>query len=297
MKVKIIGVPIDLGSKPLGVRMGPEAIRYAGLHDALKFNDIQFDDYGNLEIHERFKCSANREIADVSNKLATLTASAIADDFIPVIIGGDHSASIGSIAGASKQAKELGLLWIDCHPDANTPETSPSGNIHGMVVAITLGYGIPELVNCHGFSPKVKPENICIIGAKDIDKGEKKFLSDIGVKMFTLHDIEEYGIVKVYKDAYEIVSNGCDKLHVSLDIDVLDPVIAPGTGIMSRGGLSFREISYVMRRLGQFNAIGSIDIIEINPLMDIKNQTSELAVELLMLGLGGNYGDYEKNYL
>jgi arginase len=166
-----------------------------------------------------------------------------------------------------------------------------------MPVAISLGYGYPQLVNCAGFSPKVHPENLCIIGAKDIDKSERDFLNRLGVRMFTLYDIEKLGIARVFEEACKIISNGTDHIHVSFDIDVLDPVIAPGTGIISRGGLSYREIMYVMETLGNMQMVCSIDIIEINPLLDVKNQTSELAVELILAALGGSFGDYERLYL
>lgn len=296
--VKIFGVPIDLGSKPLGVEMGPTAIRYAGLIDALKFNNFDFVDFGDIRI-AREKCNNGsiEEIARVSDELANLVSEAIMDGFVPIILGGDHSVSIGSISAVSKVSQRIGLLWLDCHPDANTPETSPSGNVHGMPVAISLGFGYEKLVNCAGFSPKVLPENVCILGAKDIDPEEREFLSRVGVKMFTLFDIEKKGIVQVFEEAFDIVTNGTDRLHVSFDVDVLDPVIAPGTGIISRGGLSHREIDYVMKNLGERDAISSIDVIEINPLFDIKNQTAELAVELVLSGLGGSYGDYERYYL
>jgi len=299
-KVTIFGVPIDLGSEPLGVEMGAAAIRYAGLTKALKFNNIECFDYGDLIIDRKSGRNSNgqiEEIARISEELAKLVAQAIDDGYIPIILGGDHSAAIGSIAGVAKKFKKLGLLWLDCHPDANTPETSPTGNVHGMTIAVSLGYGYPQLVNCAQFSPKVAPENVCIIGAKDIDKDERSFLEDNGIKYFTTFDIARQGIVEIIDMALEEVLKDCDAVHLSFDIDVLDPLIAPGTGITSRGGLSYREISYIMEILGKKNVIRSIDIIEINPLMDIRNQTSELAVELLLSALGGSYGEYERSYL
>ena len=195
-KVKIFGVPLNLGAKPLGVEMGPTAIRCAGLTEALQYNDIEYVDYGDLKINrEVHKKGFIEEIARISEELAELVAEAIEYGYITIILGGDHSVSIGSITGVSKKAERLGLLWLDCHPDANTPETSPTGNVHGMTVAIALGYGYPQLVNCAEFSPKVLPENMCIIGAKDIVKGEKQFLNRVGVRVFTLSDIERYGII------------------------------------------------------------------------------------------------------
>lgn len=297
-KVKIFGVPIDLGRKPLGVGMGPAALRHAGLHEALIMNDIDFLDYGDLRIPPDVNGDEGfDQIVEISEHLAQLVSESLGKGFMPVILGGDHSASIGSIAGAAAACKHLGLLWLDCHPDANTPETSPSGNIHGMTVAISVGHGYPQLVGCLGSSPKVLPGNVCILGAKDIDREEREFLAREGIVMFTLSDIEKDGMVRVFEKAMRIISDGTDGVHVSFDVDVLDPVIAPGTGIVSRGGLSYREITFIMEELGKSGAITSFDIIEINPLLDIRNQTSELAVELLLLALGGSYGDYERNYL
>ena len=278
--------------------MGPTAIRYAGLHQALAYIKIDYIDCGDIVIdRERTNNGYIGEISRVSDQLAALVSEAMGDGYIPIILGGDHSASIGSIAGASKKCQRLGLLWLDCHPDANTPEISPTGNVHGMPVAISLGHGYPELVNCAKFKPKVLPEDVFIIGAKDVDKGEKQFLDEMGVKIFTLVDIEKVGIVKIFDEFLATVLSRCDAVHLSFDVDVLDPLIAPGTGIISRGGLSYREITYIMESLGSESIITSIDIIEINPLLDIRNQTSELAVELLLAALGGSYGDYERSYL
>jgi arginase len=295
-RIKVFGVPIDLGTKKLGVDMGPTAIRYAGLSDAFRFNGFDHVDCGDLPIQHPSDKHPKDTIKFVSETLGRLVEAAISEGFLPVILGGDHSASIGSIAGASKNAEELGVLWLDFHPDANTPETSPSGNIHGMPVAISLGYGYPELVNCLGFQPKVKPENMCIIGAKDIDAAEADLLARLGVKMFTLFEIARLGIDKVMEDALKILKH-CDAIHLSFDVDVLDPTIAPGTGILSKGGLSYREALYVMETLGKETKVNSIDIIEVNPLLDVRNTTAELAIELLLLCLGGSFGDYERNYL
>ncbi len=302
-KVKIFGVPLDLGTNKLGVDMGPTAIRYADLNHALTYNRIDFEDYGDLVIKQSIYDNSvstsgfKEEISEVSEKLAGLTHQALKEDYVPVILGGDHSSSIGSIAGASKKAGRLGLLWLDTHPDVNTPETSPSGNVHGMTVAISLGHGYPELVECAGFSPKILPEDICMIGVNDMDKEEGVFLKKLGVKVFTLMDIERMGIVKVVKEALKTVSDKTDLVHVSFDVDVLDSTIAPGTGILSRGGLSYREISYIMKSLGEADVVDSFDIIEVNPLLDIQNKTAELTVEMLMAALGGSFGDYQRHYL
>lgn len=301
-KVTIIGVPLDLGKEKLGVDMGPSAIRRAGLAHALTANGIEFKDLGDLSVAGAVSgdvsaVNSMNMIASISEEVSELTSRAIASGAIPIILGGDHSAAIGSIAGAATAAERLGVIWLDYHPDANTPETSPSGNIHGMTVAISLGHGYPKLVNCAGFSPKVLPEDLCIVGAKDIDDGEKNLLDDLGVKMFTMFDIERAGITQIVDTVLDDLTERCDRIHVSFDVDVLDSIIAPGTGILSRGGLSYREISYVMESLGKRDVVGSMDIIEINPLLDVRNQTSELAIELLLSCLGGSYGDYERCYL
>lgn len=295
-KVKIFGVPLDLGTRKLGVDMGPTAIRHAGLHDALAYNSIEYVDYGDLYIPHVSHQHPKESIKQVSDELAALVSDAAEAGYIPVVLGGDHSVSIGSIAGASKAVDRLGVLWFDFHADSNTPETSPSGNIHGMPVAISLGYGFPELINCGGFRPKITPDDIVIIGAHDIDPPEIDFLEGLGVRVHTLFDIEEQGISRVLDAAIDALAH-CDFIHVSFDIDVLNPDIAPGTGILSKGGLSYREASYITKTIGGMKKLGSIDIIEVNPLLDKQNMTSELAIELLLSCLGGGFGDYERNYI
>lgn len=302
-KVRIIGVPLDLGASKLGVEMGPAFIRYAGLGYAFKYNNISMEDEGDIQVDGSLLNGSGDDrlsrkvIAQVAEEVAGMTFKALNEGYVPVILGGDHSSSIGSIAGAAKNAGRLGLLWFDAHPDANTPQTSPSGNIHGMTVAVSMGLGYPELVECGGFKPKIQPKDICMIGVNNIDPGEKELLARLGVKMFTLMDIEKYGINTVMEKAVETVKKHTDRVHVSFDVDVLDPDIAPGTGIFSRGGLNYREILYAMKYLGHENIVNSMDIIEINPVCDVKNRTAELSIELLLAALGGVFGDYERSYL
>jgi len=300
-KIMIIGVPLDLGSEPLGVEIGASALRYAGIVDALKYNGYEVTDLGDLHIN---KNDANKnfslqidEIKRVSEILSDKVYNAMKNDYIPIILGGDHSAAIGSIAGASRNFHNLGLIWIDCHPDSNTPETSPTGNIHGMTVAISLGFGYEKLTGISSIAPKVRKENVLMIGINDIDQGEKIFLERNKIKYYTMLDIDKIGISKIVNEAKNTIFKDCEGVHISLDIDALDPLIAPGTGILSRGGLSYREISYIATELSKEKKFCSIDVIEINPLLDIKNQTSELAVEIVLKLLGGNFGDYERKYL
>lgn len=305
--VTVLGVPLDLGVSKLGVDMGPTAIRYAGIFEALAFAGLEYVDAGDLEVvrnfaldhlppREREKAKLD-EIIRVSEELARRVGNARRRGELPIVLGGDHATAIGAVAGAASACERLGVLWIDAHPDANTPETSPSGNIHGMPLALSLGRGIPELVNCAGFAPKVRPEDVCIVGARDIDPGEAAFLRRQGVRHFTTYDIQNMGLHPVMDQALETVSRRTDAVYVSFDTDVIEGAVAPGTGIATRGGLSYREISYVMQYIGQNLEFAAMDVIEVNPLLDTRNQTAELAVELLMAALGSRYTDYEKTYL
>lgn len=298
---------MDLGTSKLGVDLGPTAIRYAGILDAFKTAHLIFNDQGDIDVMRNFsldhypfehrKAIRLQEIARVSNKLASIVYSSCVDKSLPIILGGDHSTSIGSISGASKAYGKIGLLWIDAHPDSNTPDTSLTGNVHGMTVAISLGYGYRELVNCFGFCPKVDPHNICMIGIKDIDPAESRFLQEKGISVFTMSAIQERGIADVIKEAALRISRETEAVYVSLDADVMDSHIAPGTGIASKGGLAYREITYLAQYIGAHISLAAIDIIEVNPLLDLKNTTAELCVEILMSLLGTKYSDYEKRYL
>lgn len=305
--IALVGVPLDLGVSKLGVDMGPTALRYAGIHEALNWAGISWRDAGDLDVARNFTLdqlaedardhARLREVVRVSATLGAFVAEARKAGELPIVLGGDHSTAIGSVAGAASSVENLGLLWIDAHPDANTPQTSPSGNIHGMPLAISLGYGVPELTGCLGFCPKVRPENVCIVGAKDIDPDEAEFLTAHGIRCYTTYDIQEMGLAEVMRRAAEVVGKGTDGVHVSFDADVMDMQVAPGTGITTRGGLSYREISYIMRVVARKMRLTSLDVIEVNPLLDQGNSTAELCVELVMGALGIKYTDYEKRYL
>jgi arginase len=305
--VQVIGVPLDLGVSKLGVDMGPTALRYAGIFEALRYAGMDYRDAGDIDVLRNFSLdplspaereqAKLREIIRTSETLARFTAKALEDGHMPIVLGGDHSTAIGSVAGAAKARGRIGLIWIDAHPDANTPETSPSGNVHGMPLAISLGHGMPELVNCLGFAPKVRPEDVCIVGAKDIDPEERKFLTRLGIRMFTTFDIENRGLARVMQEAVDVVSRGTNGVYVSFDADVMDKRVAPGTGITTRGGLTYREISFIMRSIGAGVDLIGFDVIEVNPLLDKANATAELCVELAMAMLGVKYTDYEKKYL
>jgi arginase len=306
-QLTIIGMPLDLGASKLGVDIGPTAIRYAGILDACKTAGYQFTDLGDIDVMRNFsldryplnqrKAIRLQEIARVSNKLASMVHSSCMERNIPIILGGDHATSIGSISGVAKAYDRIGLLWIDAHPDSNTPDTSLTGNVHGMTVAISLGYGYNDLVNCFGFYPKIRPQDVCMIGIKDMDAAEVQFLQEKGVSVYTMSVIQEIGIANVMKEAALKITRDTDTVYVSLDADVMDSQIAPGTGIASKGGLNYREITYLTEFIGNNLPVAALDVIEVNPLLDLKNTTAELCVELVMSLLGTKYSDYEKKYL
>jgi arginase len=305
--VNVVGVPLDLGVAKLGVDMGPTALRYAGIFEALTFAGLSFVDAGDLPVANNFaldrlpaperQAAKRAEIARVSENLGGHVFAAASRGELPLTFGGDHSTSIGAIAGVAKARGRLGLIWIDAHADSNTPETSPSGNIHGMPLAVSLGHGYPELVSCLGFSPKVRPEDVAIVGAKDVDPGELAFLKSQGVALYSTFDLDRLGLARVLDEAVSRVTAATDAVYVSFDADVMDARIAPGTGITTRGGLSYREIACLCATLGERVELAGLDVIEVNPLMDKRNQTAELCVELAMSLLGVKWTDYERKYL
>ena len=305
--VNVVGVPMDLGVSKLGVDMGPTALRYAGIFEALEHAGFPYVDAGDLDVAHNFAldrlppdqrgAAKLAETVRVSENLARHVHTAAARGETPLTLGGDHSTAIGAIAGLAKARGRIGVVWIDAHADANTPETSPSGNIHGMPLAISLGHGYPELVNCLGFAPKVRPEDVVILGAKDVDPEEMEFVRSLGVSLYSTFDIMHLGLARVMDEAVARVAQHTDAVYVSFDADVMDMRLAPGTGITTKGGLTYREISYICRTLGERLTVAGLDIIEVNPLMDKRNQTAELCVELAMAILGVRWTDDERNYL
>lgn len=305
--VNVVGVPLDLGVAKLGVDMGPTALRYAGIFEALAHAGLACMDAGDLPVANNFaldrlplaeRMAAKRaEIARVSEVLGQHAFAAASRGELPLTLGGDHSTSIGAIAGVAKARGRIGLVWIDAHADSNTPETSPSGNIHGMPLAVSLGHGHPELVSCLGFSPKVRPDDVAIVGAKDVDPGEQEFLRGLGVALYSTFDLDRLGLARVIDEAVERVTAHTDGVYVSFDADVMDASVAPGTGIATKGGLSYREIACLCATLGERVELVGLDVIEVNPLMDKRNRTAELCVELAMALLGARWTDYERKYL
>ncbi|GAA0381358.1 arginase [Bacillus horti] len=287
-KVSLIGVPMDLGQGRRGVDMGPSAIRYAHVIERLEKLDYDVIDLGDLGIPnpqdrarngENLKCLD--EVAQVNTELAERVHTIVEEGRFPLVLGGDHSIAIGTLAGVAKHKKNLGVIWYDAHADINTGETSPSGNIHGMSLAVGLGYGHERLTQILGYSPKIKPEHVVIIGARDLDEGEKQLIKKLGIKVFTMHEIDRLGMTYVMEEAIKHVSNGTDGVHLSLDLDGLDPHDAPGVGTPVRGGISYRESHLAMEILAEADILTSAEFVEVNPILDHGNTTANVAVALL----------------
>jgi arginase len=299
-EVQIIGVPVDLGTQRLGVDMGPNALRYFGLITILQQAGLRVKDLGNIAVpppESRAMGLKNLkylpEIVDTSERLAELTAEATKDGAFPLVLGGDHSLAIGSVAGFTAAApRDFGFVWIDAHPDCNTPETTISGNIHGMSLAALLGSGHAQLVNCHRAVVKLHPDQVAMVGIKDVDPGEQTFMDQHHLRVYTMDDINARGLGYVLDELKQRF--GGKPLYVSLDLDVIDSMFAPGVGIRSHGGLTYREIRYLCKTLSRHFAIAGLEVVEFNPIFDIDNQTAQLTIELIMTLLGHEHGDYQR---
>ena len=295
--VSILGVPLGYGASMAGVDIGPAALRVARLNQRLERLGYSVDDRGDLRLQrprtfpqEGEKLKYVSEITDACEQLAHEVEDILSSENFPIIVGGDHSIAIGSFAGAAsyyrKQDKTLGLIWFDAHADMNTPESTPSGNIHGMPLATLLGYGTPELVNVAGFAPKLDPQLCAHVGARDIDAGEKELIARLGVRFFTMREIDERGMNACMDDAIAIASSGTGGYSVTFDVDALDPGDAPGSGTLVRGGLTYREAHLGMEKIAEAGGMRSLEIVEINTALDVNNKTAELGVELILSALG-----------
>lgn len=297
MIIHILGVPMDLGSGRRGVDMGPSAIRIAGVADKLKELGNKIVDDGDLDIKnmEEIRVGDTRarylkEIARASRILARHTETIIAKGHFPLVLGGDHSIAIGSISGiaacAHKKRKKLGVLWVDAHGDMNTPSTSPSGNIHGMPLATLLGFGPNELKTVGGNFRKVDPKHVALVGVRSLDEGERRFIEQTGVHVYTMHDIDRQGIHRIMKKALGKVTQGTDYLHISFDLDAVDPTVAPGVGTPVKGGLDYREAHLIMELIFESKRMTSLELVEVNPILDEHNTSAEFAVELVQSAFG-----------
>ncbi len=296
-KIRVIGTPLDLGASRRGVDMGPSAVRVAGLEARLEAIGHEVEDGGNIAvaIAEQKKEGNPRakylkEITATCTKEAELVLKTLEAGKVPVILGGDHSIAAGTVAGVAeffrRRNERIGLVWIDAHADINTPETSPSGNVHGMPLAAILGMGPPELANIFSFSPKVAAENCVIVGVRDIDQTEKENVRRAGLEVFTMRDIDERGMRTVMEEALRIAGRDTAGYHISLDMDWIDPEDAPGVGTPVRGGATYREGHLAMEIIADHGRMTSFEVVEVNPVIDEHNQTANLAVELILSAFG-----------
>jgi len=293
VQIDIIGVPIDLGADRRGVDMGPSAIRYAHLHNKLKALGHALDDKGNIEAPIQETCAITDLklkyidcIIPMGRRIAGAVATSIQGGRFPLVLGGDHSLSLGSIRGAAKH-KKIGVIWVDAHADFNTAETTPSGNIHGMPLAALCGLGDPRLVSLWDETPPVlDPKRVAIIGARDLDPGEKQNLHDAGVMVQSMEQIDRLGMISVLEKAIERVSRDVDGIYLSFDMDALDPRHAPGVGTPVPGGITFREAHLACEVIAETGKLIGMDMVEVNPILDIQNQTAIDAVEFIYSALG-----------
>lgn len=294
-KATVLGVPLDLGASKQGASGGPAAVRRAGLVSVLEGVGVAVADGGDIPVPSaNGKGSARLQngaaILKVCRELEKRTRSAVKGGAVPLTIGGDHSLAMGSVAGVAgarrEQGDKIGLIWVDAHADFNTPKTSPSGNLHGMPLAHLLGMGDKEFAGLGGFAPKAEPRNVCLIGVRDVDKAEADNLRRSGVRVFSMQEIDRFGLGMVMEQAIDIASEGTAGFHLSFDIDVVDPGSAPGTGTLKRGGLTYRESHLLMELAADSERLLGLDLVEVNPLEDVQNATAVLAVELISSAMG-----------
>lgn len=294
MNISLIGVPLDYGQSRRGVDMGPSAIRYAGVVNRLEAIGHTLKDEGDVQVsaverkdQEIAKLKNLDEVVQATGELANRVAKVVEKGNFPLVLGGDHSIAIGTIAGLTSKYKNLGVIWYDAHVDMNTPETSPSGNIHGMPLAVLMGRGHERLVDIYQEGQKVKPENIVIIGARSVDPGERDLIKNLGIKVFTMHEIDRDGMTTVMKEAISYLQEkNIDGVHLSLDLDGLDPLYTPGVGTPVAGGISYRESHLAMEMLEDAGIITSAEFVEVNPILDERNKTADVAVGLMGSLLG-----------
>ncbi len=296
-KIRVIGVPLDLGQSRRGVDMGPSAVRVAGLEARLEALGHIVEDAGNVAVaipEQKKEGDARakylKEITATCTKHAELVLRTLESGKTPIVLGGDHSVAVGTVSGVAefyrRQSQSVGLIWIDAHTDINTPESSPSGNVHGMPLAAIMGLGLPELANIFGFCPKVAPENCVLVGIRDIDAVEKENVRKAGVEVFTMRDIDERGMRTVMEEALRLAGRGTAGYHISLDMDWIDPEDAPGVGTPVRGGATYREAHLAMEIIADHGRMSSFEIVEVNPVIDEHNRTADLAVELALSAFG-----------
>lgn len=295
MEIDLIGVPIDFGAGRRGVDMGPSAIRYAGLQSGLQALGHTVYERGNVSVPLQENCTVTEPnlryidcIVPVNRRIMGKVAGARQGGRFPLVLGGDHSISLGSLRGAARNQR-LGVLWIDAHADFNTHETSPSGNIHGMPLAALCGLGDPRLTHLgdpQAVCPVLNPYNVVVVGARDLDSGERALLHQAGVHVFTMESIDRQGISAVMQQAIHIAATGTQGIYLSFDMDSIDPLYAPGVGTPVPGGLTYREAHTACEMVSESGKLVGMDLVEVNPILDERNRTALLAVELALSALG-----------
>jgi arginase len=295
--VTVIGVPSDLGANMRGANIGPSAIRIAGLHEKLKMLGCSIEERGDIIVPLREMLSTEevsskhrQSILNICNTLADEVHRALKLGRKPIVLGGDHSIGMGTIAGVSRFAREqnsaMGLIWIDAHADMNTPQTTHTGNIHGMPLSVALGIGYPDLVGLAGASPMVRPQNVALIGIRTLDSEEKEICRKSGVRYFTMREIDERGMHAVMQEALQVANNGTVGFHVSFDLDGIDPLYAPGVSTPVTGGISYREAHLILEMMADTQKLLSMEFVELNPMRDIEHKTAGLVVDLVQSALG-----------
>lgn len=293
----IIGVPLDLGIGRRGVDMGPSAIRVAQLNQRLAELGYEVQDWGNVDVEQPEACPVGDprakylpQIAHTCAQLADRLQLMLDRGLFPLVLGGDHSIAIGTVAALAaylrRSGQQPGVVWIDAHADMNTPETTVTGNVHGMPLACCLGLGPPELVNLLGFAPKLDPRRVALVGLREVDQLERLRVRDSQVRVFTMRDVDERGMLAVMEEALQVATTATAGIHVSLDLDALDPREAPGVGSPVRGGLTYREAHLAMEMISDTGRLISMEVVEVNPVMDEANRTAALAVELILSAMG-----------
>jgi len=296
-KIRIIGVPMDLGASRRGVDMGPSALRVAGLQTRLKQLGRLVEDSGNVIVPQpeeqpygEKRARYLDEISQACKGLADAVKKTLEEDMTPLVLGGDHSIAVGTAAGTAayfnKASKRIGMIWLDAHGDMNTPDSSPSGNVHGMPLASIMGYGPPELTDLAGINPMVEPRSVALVGIRDLDSKERSLVKDSGVHVFTMRDIDERGMRDVMSEALRFAGDDTAGIAVSLDMDFVDPTDAPGVGTPVRGGVTYREAHLALEMIADSKLMASFELVEINPVIDVHNTTALLGVELVLSGLG-----------
>jgi arginase len=296
-KVSIIGAPVDLGQGRRGVDMGPSALRVANLNARVAGLGYAVEDLGNVPVEQaesapegNARAKYLEQIVATCGRLAGLVGQTLSRGNVPLVLGGDHSVAAGTVSGVAQHFREkgerIGLIWLDAHADMNTPDSTPSGNVHGMPLACVLGMGPPELAELLGFKPKVLARNTALVGLRDVDLTERPQVRDSGVRAFTMRDIDERGMRSIMDEAIRAASDDTAGFHLSVDMDVVDPKDAPGVGTPVRGGMTYREAHLAMEMICDSRRMVSLEVVEVNPVIDEVNRTADLAVELILSGLG-----------